>query len=471
MHACSVTASSGKCDVTAVIVGHCAHEVPAVVEAEAARLATGKVSGPLTVVTESGSYVVLKPSEDAWLVGGEAWRLLGSQIIAQTRALGHASVLVAIDGNKADVTALVEGVVLGDYQFTLCRSGKAAKRTRVTVRVPGQKKTVATGLATAESQNIAREFGDLPGNMLNPSTFIQRARKVLTGCGLRISVVQGIPALRTAGFPGLIAVGQAGSAPPALLEISYKPKKVKKGGKKLALVGKGITFDTGGISLKPGANMGEMKVDMGGAAAVLGAIRMIANEKPSVPVTAYIALAENMPSSKAQRPGDIYKARNGKWIHVDNTDAEGRLVLSDVLTYACEQGATHMVDAATLTGACLVALGTSIAGVMGRAGDQEWVEQVRSSGQSRGEEFWQLPLYGEYTKLLDYPHADLNNIGGRFGGTITAGLFLSEFVTDKVQWAHCDIAGPAMRFDGWRYYGKGSTAFAARSFAALAKQL
>jgi leucyl aminopeptidase len=208
---------------------------------------------------------------------------------------------------------------------------------------------------------------------------------------------------------------------------------------------------------------------MGGAAAVLGAMTLIAGQRPDVAVTGYLCLAENMPDSLAQRPGDIYRARNGKYIHVDNTDAEGRLVLADVLTYAAEQGATHVVDVATLTGACLVALGDRIAGLLGRG--QPFLDHVRTAGQDVGEELWQLPLYGEYRSLLDHPHADINNIGGRYGGTITAAIFLSEFLPESVKWAHLDIAGPAIQTGGWRYYSKGMTGFATRTLARIAAKL
>ena len=243
------------------------------------------------------------------------------------------------------------------------------------------------------------------------------------------------------------------------------PKTAKPKTARLALVGKGITFDTGGISIKPSDKMWEMKGDCGGAAAVLGAMTLIAKTKPDIAVTGYLCLAENMPDKNAQRPGDIYTARNGKTIHVDNTDAEGRLVLADVLTYAAEQGATHVVDVATLTGACMVALGTNVAGLMGH--DEKFVQQVRAVGQDAGEELWPLPLYGEYRGLLDFPHADLNNIGGRYGGALTAGIFLSEFVPKDVAWAHLDIAGPALQSGGWRYFSKGMTGFATRTLARL----
>lgn len=240
-----------------------------------------------------------------------------------------------------------------------------------------------------------------------------------------------------------------------------------------------------------------MKGDMSGAAAVYAAFRYIVENRLPIRVSAYLALAENMPGSRAQRPGDIYRARNGKHIHVDNTDAEGRLVLADVLTYACERGATHVVDVATLTGACMVALGDKMAGLMGRS--DQWLQRVRAAGQAVGEELWMLPLWREYREMINHPHADVNNSAGRYaptsiqeyilcclfymisfsrlfyvsryGGALTAALFLNEFVADNVQWAHLDIAGPALQSGGWRYYAKGMTGFATRSLIQLAADM
>jgi len=468
MHECTVTTSRGKSQVTAVVVGHCAADLPRAVERAAAAVAKGSIKQQTWVDADDRRYLVIGVRDDAWLVGGESWRCLGADVVAAVRDQGYTSVTILAEGDAADLQALAEGCVLGDYRFLACRSGDAGKRRTVTVRVPGGK-ALATGVRVAEAQNAAREFADLPPNQLYPASFVKRTRKSLAGTGLRIKAVEGIEALRKARFPGLVTVGQGSARPPALLEIAYRPSKPRKSKTHFALVGKGITFDSGGISLKPGAGMWEMKMDMGGAATVFGAIKAIASLKPRVPVTAYIALAENMPDGRATRPGDIYQARNGKWINVDNTDAEGRLVLSDTLTYACERGATHLVDVATLTGAEVVALGTSVAAVMGRHDD--FVHDVRVAGLERGEELWPMPLYGEYRALLDHPHADLNNIGGRWAGCLTAGIFLSEFVDPGVRWAHCDVAGPAMRTDGWRYYAKGGTAFGVRSLAHLATTL
>lgn len=481
MNRCLITAAKGgarkgQVQVTVLVVGASAGKAPQAVAQEAARLAKGDSSGVRTLVSDGQVYLLGKLSPKPWLVGGEDWRVLGGELVKALRDGGYVDATVAVQAKPAQVSALAEGMLLGDYRFEQCRSGQAAKRAKITIRFPGHAKAVAQAVALADAQNLAREVCDMPGNLMNPRTFVARARKELAGLGLSVSVIEGVAALSKARFPGLVQVGRAGSAPPALLTIKYTPKKTakaaksgKSSGPQLALVGKGITFDSGGISLKPGAGMWEMKGDMGGAAAVLAAMKMIAHGKPKVAVTAYCALAENMPDSQAQRPGDIYQARNGTYIHVDNTDAEGRLVLSDVLTYACEQGATHMVDAATLTGACLVALGTNVAALM--SNDDGWAAQVRAAGQEVGEELWHLPLYGEYRKLIDHPHADINNTGGRFAGTITAGLFLKEFVADNVKWAHLDIAGPAMMGAPWRYFVKGNTGFAARSFAAIAHKL
>ncbi len=463
---CTVTATSAAtADLTVVIVGHCTAKLPTFIEAQAAAVAKGTTGAPLHLATPQGRFLLIKPERKAWLVGGEDWRLLGKDIVDALRHAKGASATVLVGGKLADVNALTEGLLLADYRFNLLRSGKEAKRTAITVRLPGHAEAVATGIRMAQAQNLARELADSPPNVTNPLTFAKRAVLECRRIGLKVSVVAGTAALRKANFPGLVHVGKAGSAEPQLVVISYTPKKVTKTGVRLALVGKGITFDSGGISLKPGDKMWEMKGDCGGAAAVLGAMVHIAQAKPGIPVTGYLALAENMPDRNAQRPGDIYVARNGKTIHVDNTDAEGRLVLADVLTYAAEQGATHIVDAATLTGACMVALGHNIGGLLSR--DDRFAQQVRAVGQEVGEELWQLPLYGEYRALIDFPHADLNNTGGRYAGATTAALFLAEFVPTTVLWAHLDIAGPAIQSGGWRYFTKGMTGFSTRTLAHL----
>jgi leucyl aminopeptidase len=457
-----------KPDLTAVVVGHTAARLPKAVEAQAALIAKGATGAPANLVLPEGRYLLLKPDEKPWLVGGENWRLLGREIVDAVRFAKLDRATVLVDGSAANVQALAEGILLADYRYNVFRSGKEAKRARITVHLPGHGAAVTAAERLAGAQNLARELADTPPNVLDPQTFAARARREMAGLGCEVKVVSGVAALKKAGFPGLVQVGMAGAAEPALVEIRWNPRKAAKG-RHVALVGKGITFDTGGISIKPSDKMWEMKGDMSGAAAVLAAMTWIARAKLPLEVTGYLCLAENMPDSMAQRPGDIYRARNGKSIHVDNTDAEGRLVLADVLTYAGERGATHIVDVATLTGACMVALGERMGGLLGRS--ETFLNTVRAAGQEVGEEFWPLPLYGDYRNLLDHPHADINNVGGRYGGTITAALFLSEFVPEGVSWAHLDIAGPAIQSGGWRYYAKGMTGFATRTLVRLAQKL
>ena len=466
---CTLSAKTAASDLTVVVVGHASVRLPKLVEAIAARIAKGEVAAPQHIYATDGRFLLIKPEAKPWLAGGEAWRACGRDVVDCLRAHKLSTATVHAAGATAEIQALAEGCLLADYRFIRWRSGKDAKRAPIAVHLPGHAEAVAAAALVAGAQNLARDLADAPPNELHPQSFVERARAAVAGTGMAIEVVSGVKALRKAGFPGLVQVGMAGSSEPALVVIRYQPKKAKKGGAKLALVGKGLTFDSGGISIKPGDKMWEMKADMSGAAAVLGAMTAIAGMKPAVPVTGYLCLAENMCDSLAQRPGDIYRARNGKTIHVDNTDAEGRLVLADVLTYAAEQGATHIVDVATLTGACLVALGDKVAGLFSRHDD--WADQVRQSAGAAGEDCWRLPMHGEYRSMLDHPHADINNIGGRYGGSITAAIFLSEFVPETVKWAHLDIAGPAIQTGGWRYYAKGMTGFSTRTLIRLACDL
>jgi leucyl aminopeptidase len=249
--------------------------------------------------------------------------------------------------------------------------------------------------------------------------------------------------------------------------LRHVPRQPSK--ETIALVGKGITFDSGGISLKPGDHMWEMKGDMAGAGAVLYAMRALGRLKPDVRVVGILCCAENMPDARAQRPGDIFTARNGKSIMVDNTDAEGRLVLTDGLFRAGEEGATHIVDIATLTGAVLRALGPSVAGVMGT--DRALIQRIIRSGENHGESFWELPLVEEYKESLKTPFADLNNISaGGLAGAITAGLFLREFVPEGAAWAHLDIAGPMFRDKDWKYFEAGAIGFGLKTMVDLCER-
>ncbi|HET8644274.1 MAG TPA: M17 family metallopeptidase, partial [Vicinamibacteria bacterium] len=269
------------------------------------------------------------------------------------------------------------------------------------------------------------------------------------------------------GYMGCLRVGQGSSHPPCMAILRHVPEKPSA--ETLVLVGKGITFDSGGISLKPGERMWEMKGDMAGAAAVMYTMRALGRIKPEVKVVGILCCAENFPDANAQRPGDIFTARNGKSVMVDNTDAEGRLVLTDGLARAGEEGATHIVDIATLTGAVVRALGPSVAGIFGT--DRDLVRRVIRSGENHGEAFWELPLVEEYREALKTPYADINNIAaGGLAGAVTAALFLREFVPENARWAHLDIAGPMFKDKDWKYYEPGAVAFGVKTMVDLCER-
>jgi leucyl aminopeptidase len=263
----------------------------------------------------------------------------------------------------------------------------------------------------------------------------------------------------------LLGVAQGSAEPPALIVVRYKPAGAPKSGDHLGLVGKGVTFDTGGVSIKPAEGMEKMKYDMCGGAAVLGAMRAIAQLKPSIPVTGLVPAVENMVGGKAQRPGDIVTSLDGKTVEVLNTDAEGRLILIDALTYAQRLGCTHLVDAATLTGAIVVALGHVNTGAF--TNNEALLARVMTAAKAEGEKIWQMPLDDDYKELLKSAFADLANIGGRWGGAVSAAWFLREFVGDT-PWVHLDIAGTAWLDDAKPDMAKGPTGACVRTFAKLA---
>jgi leucyl aminopeptidase len=271
--------------------------------------------------------------------------------------------------------------------------------------------------------------------------------------------------MRQLGMGALLGVAQGSAEPGAMIIIEYKPAKPTSDAR-LALIGKGVTFDTGGISIKPSEGMEKMKYDMCGAAAVIGAMQAIARLKPSIAVTGIVPTVENMPGSKAQRPGDIVTSLSGKTIEILNTDAEGRLILADAITYAKQLGCTHLVDAATLTGAIVVALGNNHSGVF--TNNEELLSQWMSASKSSGEKMWHMPTDDEYRELLKTVYADIGNVGGRAGGASSAAVFLKEFVGDT-PWIHVDIAGTAWLDDAKPYMAKGPTGIPIGTFVKLAQ--
>ena len=360
--------------------------------------------------------------------------------------------------------ALVEGAIVGDFDSDTYRSDRKDRSVQsVTLAAPGADRAAveaafAEGVIAGESQNFTRALVNEPGNKLTPTILGQRAAEMADAVGLdwQVHSTEKLVELKMGAFLG---VAQGSAEPPALIVLRYEPEGVTEG-PVLGLVGKGITFDTGGISIKPADNMEKMKYDMAGGAAMLGAMRAIALLKSKVRVICIVCAAENMPDGRAYKPGDVVTAMSGKTIDVINTDAEGRLVLADGLSYARQLGATHLIDAATLTGAIGVALGTHNAGAF--SNDDEAFAKFTAALATSGEKFWRMPLGEEYAEQIKSDIADIKNTGGRGGGASTAAEFLHVFAEDT-PWIHLDIAGMAWIDDARPYIAKGPSGVAVRS--------
>jgi leucyl aminopeptidase len=368
------------------------------------------------------------------------------------------------------VGPLVEGVALANYEADAYKTeNKDAKSIEdlLVIAPPEQQPALDRALAVAESQNFARTLVNEPGNRLTPTELAARAHEMAGETGLEIEVLEE-PRMRELGMGALLGVAQGSAEPPVMIILRYRPEADSESKVHLGLVGKAVTFDTGGISIKPAEHMDKMKYDMAGGAAMLGAMRAIAALKPRVPVTAVIPSVENMPGSKAQRPGDVVTTLSGKTVEVLNTDAEGRMILADALTYAQQLGCTHLVDAATLTGSIVVALGHERVGLF--ANDDRWRDRLLQSSESAGEKMWPMPLDEEYKDQLKSIIADLPNIGTRWGGSITAAMFLKQFA-DPTKWAHLDIAGLAWIDEDKPYLPKGPSGVGVRTFVDLAMGL
>jgi len=398
-------------------------------------------------------------------VSGAALRFL------KLKSLRAQAILLEADyGSAQHVSAAVEGALLGDYEPDRYKSEKKDAKTvdSFTVAVPAGGDelhgAVDRGRIVAEAQNFTRELVTEPANRLTPTGLAEAARQMAAAHGLECDVLDR-DRMKQLGMGSLLGVAMGSVEPPALIVLRYRPRENANSTVHLGLVGKGVTFDTGGISIKPADGMEKMKYDMAGGAAMIGTMRALAQLKPPIPVTALIPAVENMPGSRAQRPGDIVTALSGKTIEVINTDAEGRLILADALTYARQLGCTHLVDAATLTGSIVVALGHINIGVFG--GDDGLVERVLDAARAAGEKMWRMPLDDDYKEQLKSTFADMANVGGRPGGAITAAMFLKEFA-EQTPWAHLDIAGTAWLDDAKPYLSKGPSGVGVRTFVNLA---
>ncbi|MFL6354783.1 MAG: leucyl aminopeptidase [Bryobacteraceae bacterium] len=405
-------------------------------------------------------------------------RNIGGALVRALKCKGVRSIALALPDSGVPgsvsaeyVTAATEGAILGVWEPDKYKSDPKLRENKVdcfTLAVPnGNDRDLNEALRRGEiigaSQNLARDLVNEPANKLTPAVLADAAKQMADECGLACEVLNH-DEMTKLGMGALLGVAQGSTNLPFLVVMKYRPA-VADGKDHLALVGKGVTFDTGGISIKPSEGMEKMKYDMAGAAAVIGAMRAIARLKPCIPVTGYVPTVENMVNGNAQRPGDIVKALSGKTIEVQNTDAEGRLILADAITYANRNGATHIVDAATLTGAIGIALGHVNMGAF--TNDQGFLDRVLAASRVAGEKTWQLPMDEEYKDYLKSAYADLPNIGGRYGGSITAAWFVREFA-DPTPWVHLDIASTAWLDDGKAWLSKGPTGVAVRSFVQLA---
>jgi len=449
---------------------------------EAARevVASGEVTGKIFETTLLHHPAKLR-AKRLLLVGGgraknfsafELRKMAGTAVrTLKPKGVRSFAFVAPSSGHNAEeaVRAIVEGAFVGDFDPDTYKSDRKDQRIdSLTVVATGDQGRLQKALEEAciigESQNFTRELVNEPSNRMTPTMLAEHAKKMAKEVGLKCEVF-GADKIKELKMGAFWSVAQGSDEPPALIVLRYEPagapdKPV------LGLVGKGITFDTGGISIKPADGMEKMKYDMAGGATMIGVMRAIALLKPKIKVTAIVCATENMPSGKAQKPGDVQIAMSGKSIEIINTDAEGRLVLADGLFYARQLGCTHLVDAATLTGACVVALGYVNAGVF--ANDDQMYERFSKALEKAGEKMWRLPLDEEYKESIRSNIADIVNSGGRWGGAITAAMFLKEFAEDT-PWIHLDIAGTAWMEDNKAWIAKGPSGIAVRSLVEFAK--
>jgi leucyl aminopeptidase len=388
--------------------------------------------------------------------------------VLRGKSVKSLAIVPRLEGEPDEIaSAAVEGSLMAVFEPDKYRTSDKEDRKieRLVVVIEGGdedrvKRGVERGRIIGESVNFTRDLANEPGAYLTPTIMADRAREVANEFNLSIDVLDE-ERMEQEGMGSLLSVTRGSDEPAKLIVLKYTPSNpVDQSNGLLAFVGKGITFDSGGISLKPGENMELMKYDMTGGATVIGAMRAIGQLKPPIPVLGVIPASENLPSGKATKPGDVVRAMTGKTIEIINTDAEGRLILADAIAYAKKLGATRIVDMATLTGAVSIALGDVNAAVLGT--DQELIDEIIAAGSEAGEKFWQLPLDKEYSKQIKSDIADIKNVGGRKAGTITAAAFLKEFA-DGVSWAHIDIAGTAWGDDAKPYRAKGPTGIAVRT--------
>lgn len=382
-----------------------------------------------------------------------------SRAFSDTIAFG-----IPINGKKGSASAVIEGVMLGSYEFSKYKTNgkkgqgiKIAQLLLTKIREREFREEAEFARIVSESTNLARDLINEPPVNMTPTRLAEVARGIAKTEKLECRIFDR-EEMEKRGMGGLLAVSRGSEEPPKFIHLCYEPRGIAK--KTVAVVGKGITFDSGGLCIKPRDNMRTMKGDMSGAACVLGVMKAAPKLNPSVRVHGLISATENMPGARAYKPDDIIRALNGKTIEVIDTDAEGRIVLSDALSYAVELKVDEIVDLATLTGSCVVALGEYTAGVMGN--NERLINRIIQAARLAGEKVWQLPMDDELRKEIESDVADVKNVGSRWGGAITAAMFLEKFV-GGIPWVHLDIAGPAFIEKGGDWYPKGGTGFGVRT--------
>lgn len=382
---------------------------------------------------------------------------------AATRRLGQRSVIATTlheDGGPQAAAAVAEGFVLASYRYTALKSDPRPSKIQRVLLLGADAASAERGAATAEATLMARDLINEPAATLTPEALARRAAEMADVEGLGCTVLDR-DQIEQRGLNGVLSVGKGSEVPPRFIELRYTPEGATGN---VTLVGKGVTFDSGGLSLKDGKNMETMKTDMSGAAAVIGTMSVLKRLDVRTAVTAYIPAVENMPSGTALKPGDVIRHYNGKTSEVLNTDAEGRLILADALAVAAEDKPDAIVDVATLTGSIMIALGRDIIGLF--SNDDALAEEIEDAGETAGELMWRMPLHADYRRQIDSEVADFKNVGTRYGGSIVAALFLKEFVPDDIPWAHLDIAGPARAESESDTGPKGGTGVATRTLIA-----
>ena len=399
----------------------------------------------------------------------EACRFLRGKEIKRVATIAHGTGVGGIEPEKA-AQAIAEGSILGLYSFRrhITKEPEAGELEELLIaerernKLPQLERGCATGRVMAEATNFARDMINEPANFMTPSHMAEIAKRVAAEYNFECQVLER-EQMQELGMGALLGVAQGSQQEPRFILLQYKGDTSSQ--KTIGLVGKGITFDSGGISIKPSEDMADMKGDMAGGATVVAALRGIAELKPKINVTALIPATENLPGGAALKPGDVLKAMNGKTIEIISTDAEGRLILADALSYARKLGLSPLVDVATLTGACRIALGDVTTGAF--TNNQELLDKVIKAGEEAGEKLWQMPMYEEYKEQNKSEVADIKNTGGRYGGAIIAAQFLSEF-TEETPWVHLDIAGTSRSDKEKGYLVKGATGVGVRTLVHLA---